>query len=368
MRFKFLRMWSLSMLAFSLSTFPPALFCLGISISASASDNLLTYSHSSFNEVVEVMQNEPYDPSNLPLIPIRVFKWAGNKLNFFVAQRSKEILIDKRDYRQVGVEKPIHPMGVGLTGKMVMLNSRWSGIFRGGIYSVVARASISQANPFKYKNDGSMQKRSTAMGIKVFSSVDNFTSGPTANAVFQNNLNGLLGEDGKPLNYLESAQTNEPGLSLSKIRNAYEVGTLFGVAFGSLTTKLDRMQQLPFINPQIRPVHSLAQFGEKNPSEIRVPIWVKISPVRQHQASDEKDFRLEIFRTLQMNGTIEYELFAADTKNSAQEIVWEKVGQLVFDRAILSKGVDQNLLFSHDALNSSMTEKKFTIPKAQKKD
>jgi len=35
---------------------------------------------------------------------------------------------------------------------------------------------------------------------------------------------------------------------------------------------------------------------------------------------------------------------------------------MTFTESILSEGVDQNLLFPHDALNSAFTKKKFTIP------
>ncbi len=90
------------------------------------------------------------------------------------------------------MEKPIHSMGVGLVGNLKMFPSQWSGIFKGGEFPVLARASISQGNPLKVKTDGSAQKRSAAMAIKVFTTVNPDEKVNTANAVFQNNLNGLL--------------------------------------------------------------------------------------------------------------------------------------------------------------------------------
>ena len=194
-----------------------------------------------------------------------MFKWIGNRLTFIVARRSREILKDKRDYRAVGMNKPIHPMGVGLTGTLSMQKSRWSGLFRGGTFPIIARASISQGNPFKFKSNGESQVRSTAMAIKVFSSLDPNAKVQTANAVFQNNLNGLLGRDGQPLNFLESPQTNQPGLHFSKIKHAYEIETLLGVAYGSIVSPRDHMSRIPFINPQIRPVHSWAEMGKPIP-------------------------------------------------------------------------------------------------------
>jgi hypothetical protein len=78
------------------------------------------------------------------------------------------------------------------------------------------------------------------------------------------------------------------------------------------------------------------------------------------------DFRLEITKSLERDGKIQFELFAADVQDSHGRIQWEAVGMLDFDRAILSEGVDQNLLFPHDSLNSSFTNEKFRIPKPSK--
>ncbi len=317
----------------------------------------------SFDEVVQVMKQEPYQASNLPLIPIQIFKWVGYRYSFFVGQRSREILQDKRDYRIVSVEKPIHPMGVGLTGKMFMTGSRFSGVFRGGVFPVVARASISQGNPLKLKTDGKMQVRSTAMGIKVFNAEG---QGPTANAVFQNDLNGLLGDDGQPLNYLQSSQTNQPGLSFKKMKEAYEFGTLIGVALGTVLTLKEYTRKLPFINPQIRPAHSWAQMGENDIRDVKVPVWVKITPVLQNAPLLEDDFRLEITKTMAADKRIDYEIHAADQLDPNGQIEWQKVGVVIFYQAILAKGVDQNLLFPHDSLNSSVTDKSFKVPEVSK--
>lgn len=323
-------------------------------------------SSATFREVIQVMERGAYDPAKLPVIPLRMFKWVGSKFSFFVANRSKEILRETRDFREVPMEKPIHPMGVGLVGRLKMMNSRWSGLFRGGEFPLVARASISQGNPFKYDQSGQMQVRSTAMAVKVFDVKNEAGESKTANAVFQNDLNGQLGRDGRPLNYLDSEQTNQPGLSFSKIRHAYEVHTLLGVAFGSLMNRHDHTSKVPFINPQIRPVHSWAEMGEVSPKDVRPPVWVKISPRRARSQVEESDFRLEISRTLEKDGELIFDLYAADQQDSRGRIQWELVGEMSFDRAILSEGVDKNLLFPHDGFNSRFTEEKFAIPPTRK--
>ncbi len=319
-------------------------------------------SHSSYNQVVEVMKGNPYDEKNLPIIPLQMFKWVGQKLNFFVATRSLEILKDKRDFREVGQNKPIHPMGVGLIGTIKMYKSRWTGIFRGGSFPIVARASISQGNPFKYDSKGKMQLRSTAMAIKIFGSVDPHIVAPTANAVFQNDLNGLLGKDRMPLNFLESSQTNQPDLDPSGINELYQVQTLIGVAYGSIFNSKDHTSKVPFINPRIRPVHSWAEMGETDPRAVKTPIWVKIVPRLSQVPIEENDFRLEIIETLKRDGNIVYDLFASDRQDGKGNIHWVEVGKINFNSSILSEKVDRNLLFPHDSFHSQFTGEKFKIP------
>ncbi len=319
-----------------------------------------------YKDVASVMRRKPYDLEHLPVIPLQMFRTVDGKGSFFVAERSREILTDKRDYRSRGLPKPIHAMGVGLTGELEMIPTRWSGLFRGGKFPVIARASISQGNPFKFDKNGQMQVRSTAMAIKVFPSADLKTETRTANAVFQNNLNGLLGTDGQPLNYLESTQTNQPGLDVTKINQPYQVETLMGVAYGALVNRNDHTSKMPFINPQLRPVHSWAEFGEKRPQDVHVPVWVKIEPRLKQATVSESDFRLEIWKTLKRDGVIEYAIFAADRQDEHGQIQWEPVGTLRMTEAFLSEGVDLNILFPHDTFNSVFTGQKFQIPDLEK--
>ncbi len=324
--------------------------------------NAVVATTSSFNEVLAVMESNSYPVAKPPLIPITMWKWFGKKLSFFVGQRSGEILKDTRDYRLTPMEKPIHSMGVGLVGNLKMFSSQWSGIFEGGDFPVLARASISQGNPLKLKTDGSAQKRSTAMAIKIFNTMNPDEKVNTANAVFQNNLNGLLNADGTALNFLESAQTNNPNVDFSKVKYSYEWLTLIGVALGSFRNPKDRTSKFPFINPQIRPVHSWGELGVEDPKNINTPTWVKIEPRNQAHSVEESDFRLEIQKSMEANGQIVYDVFASDTKNQSGEIQWQSVGELTYTRAILSEGVDKNLLFHHDSLNSKRSGIKFELP------
>ena len=95
-------------------------------------------------------------------------------------------------------------------------------------------------------------------------------------------------------------------------------------------------------------------------------MWVKIEPILSGPVIDQNDFRLEIIETLKRDGKIVYQVFAADQQDSAGRIQWEPVGTVTFHQYRVSSGVDQNLLFAHDSLNSKMTGQKFSIPKPSK--
>lgn len=317
--------------------------------------------HSSFNEVLKIMRQSPYTPDQLPVIHLQMWKWIGNKLSFFVGKRSGEILSRFQDYRVTPEEKPIHPMGIGLVGKLKIRPSQWSGAFSGGEFPVLARASISQDNPYQVNENGEPQKRSTAMAIKVFPTQNLNEKVQTANAVFQNNLNGLLASKEEALYFLQSSQTNQPDIDFTKIKKSYEFLTLIGVAIGALSHPRDKISRFPFINPQIRPVHSLAEMGVKNGEDVKTPIWIQIKP-KTMSPVEESDFRLEIYRTLERDGQIEYEVLVGDVRDDTGRIDWIPTGDLIFNEALLTEAVDKNLIFPHDKFHSEKTNRIFELP------
>ncbi len=253
-------------------------------------------------------------------------------------------------------------MGVGLVGRIKIFPTPWSGVFRGVDFPVIARASIIQGQPLKIDASGAVQKRSTAMAIKIFPSLDPKVPVKTLNAVFQNDLNGLKQADGRALDFLASPQTNHPSLDFSKISESYEWLTLIGVALGSIKTPRDRMARVPFINPQIRPVHSLAEWNEGDARAVKLPTWIQIRPRRSGNPVDRADFRAEIVDTLKQDGVIVYDLFAGSERDSLGRVQWRAIGELVFNEALATRAVDQNLLFPHDRLNSDFTGVDLTIP------
>ncbi len=319
---------------------------------------------SSYNQVLAQMKKEPYDYDHLPVQPITLFRMFGKSLlpRFNVATRSREILNDKRDFREVGEPKPIHPMGVGFEGRLKMLPSRWSGVFSGGEYPVLARASISQGNPYKSTASGQPQTRTAAIAIKIYGEANTDKPQPTANIVFNNDLNGILSSDGSPIDWTSVAMTNQPTFNALKIRKAYEVLTLIGVAYGSLTTQLDRLRNLPFINPLLRPVHSMSELGVKSAKDIRTPVWVMLKPSRDMKRVVGDDFRQELVETTKANGALIYDFFASDKLDALSHRVWEKVGELTLVNPMLSRGVDQNILFPHDSLKSAVTGLPLSMP------
>ena len=89
-----------------------------------------------YNEVLEAMKKEPYDVRSLPNIPLQMFRFMRDRMfDFFVGRRSTEFLVNGADYRQQSMVKPIHPMGVGVEGRITFKNTKYSGLLNGGLFS-----------------------------------------------------------------------------------------------------------------------------------------------------------------------------------------------------------------------------------------
>ncbi len=322
----------------------------------------------SYSEVLSIMEKGKYE-SELPITPITLFKFVAGKLkdSFFGLKRSNEILSQGLDYRLKGQVKPIHPNGVGMEGKVVFTNTKYSGLFSGSEFPALARFSISQENPHKKVKKSLFRKifnlpekdqaRSVSLALKVFPTNDKNKKVVTANAVFQNDLNGevLVDANGnKTNNFLDGVLTNQPRLDVRKIRKPYEVFTLIAVAISALKNPNDRLKKLPIINPQIRPLHQLGESQVISPSEVNTPIWMKIQ-VDSDERFDISDFREEINPENFSDGRLKYKVFLANEIDSNENIIWEEAGHLEFHRAIYSEGVDQNILFHHSSLTSDFT-------------
>lgn len=314
----------------------------------------------SYNEVLEVMKQGPYDIRRLPTIPLQMFRFFRKGIvDFFVGRRSVEILKKGLDYRSVGMNKPIHPMGIGVEGKMVFKKTRFSGAFAGGEFPLLGRMSISQGNPVKFKKrtwfqqllgkPANQENRSVAAAFKIFNTDNPNEKTVTANALFQNDLNGEKLDD-----YISGVMTNQPQINFLKIRKLYEVFTLLGVAKGALTNPNDLKKSFPYMNPQLRPLHQFAEMGVEDPADVVTPKWIKIQAQEGQEVVVRDDFREELAETVSQKG-LRYDVFLADSVDENGEIVWESAGHIDFENTILSEGVDKNLLFHHDGLRSPFT-------------
>lgn len=311
----------------------------------------------SYNEVLAQMEKGRYEKDDLPTIPLQMFRFFKKGLmDFFVGRRSKEILTKGADFREVGQNKPIHPMGVGVKGRIHFKETKYSGLFSGGDFPILGRFSISQGNPVKKKQRTWLQRlmgkpasdenRSVAAALKVFPTENPNEKVVTANAVFQNDLNGELLE-----NYIDGVMTNQPQLNFLKIRKSYEIFTLLGVAKGALSNPNDLKKSFPYINPQVRPLHQFAEMGVSDPADVVVPTWIKIQAVDGQEIKKADDFRNELDETISQDG-LRYQIFLSDSVDEQGEIIWEEAGEITLEESILSEGVDKNLLFYHDALRS----------------
>lgn len=314
----------------------------------------------SYDDVLSIMKKEPYQLDRLPTIPLQMFRFFKDRIiDFFVGRRSFEILTRTSDYRIEGMNKPIHPMGIGVEGVMTFKKTRFSGAFSGGSFPMLGRLSISQGNPSKFKGrtwfqsllgkPASEENRSVAAAFKLFPTQDKSEKVITANAVFQNDLNGEKLE-----NYIDGVMTNQPQLNVLKIRKLYEVFTLVGVAKGALSSPNDVKASFPFINPQVRPLHQYAEMGVDDPKDVVVPKWIKIQAVEDQKILKSDDFRMELEETIKQKG-LKYIIYLADSTDKNNEIIWEEAGLIDISNSILSRSVDRNLLFYHDGLRSPFT-------------
>lgn len=312
----------------------------------------------SYNQVYEKMIQEPYGYMNLPVIPLQMVKFFGEKIfDFFVGTRSEEILKEGADFRQQSQKKPIHLMGIGVTGYIEFDSTKYTGLMRGGRFPIIGRLSLSQGNPFKHRidDDGkkiqSLEKQpcSVAFAIKAFKTDDLNEKVVTANAVFQNDLNGeFLG------NYLDGVLTNQPGIDFSKVDENYEWLTLLGVVKGTISNPSDRTDKFPFVNPQIRPIHQWTEAGESDYSLVKTPTWLKLQLNEEVQIVERDDFCKELYDTLEVNNIV-YDIYEGNDPAKDQPIKWNKVGRMVFEKGYMTKAIDQNLLFFHSSLRSSKT-------------
>lgn len=314
----------------------------------------------SYDEVLEIMKRNPYEIQRLPTIPLQMFRFFKDRIvDFFVGRRSVDILTRTSDYRQMGMNKPIHPMGIGVEGVMSFKKTRFSGAFSGGSFPMLGRLSISQGNPSKFKKrtwfealsgrPARAENRSVAAAFKLFPTQDKKEKVITANAVFQNDLNGE-----KLDNYVDGVMTNQPRLNFLKIRKLYEVFTLIGVAKGALSSPNDLKASFPYMNPQLRPLHQYAEMGVEDPADVVVPKWIKIQTVEDQTVFKSDDFRVELDETIKGNG-LKYKVYLADSTDENDQIIWEEAGMIDINKSILSEAVDKNLLFFHDGLRSPFT-------------
>ena len=66
------------------------------------------------------------------------------------------------------------------------------------------------------------------------------------------------------------------------------------------------------------------------------------------------DFREELDESIKQR-PLRYTIFLGDEVDENGEIIWEESGEMVFEKSILAKGVDENVLFYHSGLRSDYT-------------
>lgn len=327
----------------------------------------------SYEDVLTAMIANPYDYSNLPTIPIINFNFQTGE--YEVGNRSRDILRERHVILNEYRRKPIHPMGIPVSGSMTFFKSnKYSGVFRGGTFPILSRFSISQGNPSRFEPRSQMQislnrtpspqVRSVTMGILLFDpNVASDQVSPIVSLVLQNDLNGKVNENtGQADYFLDETVLNKPEFDprglLPPTGRIYQYGTLGGVFFGALQTPFELTEAdaqgieatTLGVDPLLRPPHGFANFGENDPSKIRPPVWMKFVPRASNPPLIKMDdFRQEIYESLIQNGPRTYDIYVSDTFNSlTKDKIWEHAGFFTVDNAYLpSAGSDMGMIVPH---------------------
>ncbi|MBF0362399.1 MAG: hypothetical protein HQK49_15385 [Oligoflexia bacterium] len=322
----------------SLSILP--LFCLlgGVMhVHAKADDS--NYQGSVFKDVWEVVCSDPYQQLPNREVTFRSFFSRGVNLLTQAALRT----INSHQDLLPPFEKLVHANGVCLKGQWIIdEENRYSGYFKNGSNAlIITRASVA----LSYTTRG--HYRGFGFAGKIFPTDDEFSNDKfkTANFFAIDDLAGTMIP-----NYTNAVMTNEPAISLRP------ADIFIAPVAAAATLAFLRAD----INPGIRQLYEISELRTKNETitnrreKIITPKWMKIYADKETIAVDEKDFRNEIIKQIDLNGKLTFNIAVASNQNLLGQKDWKTIGRIEFTDVVASSSCDTRLHFHHPVFRANL--------------
>ncbi len=324
------------------------------------SDEDRVYAGSRFRDVVEAVFANPYQrvwgaagEPPLPKFEVTLGSVVDGEAPFShtstFQQASERALDSGADLRwgpdRQGFRRRLHPNAVCLTGRWrITAATEYSGYFTQGSEAlVVARYSTCCSETRRGHT------RSLSLVGKLFPTLDADHETPlrTANFITQEDIGGA-----KTATINDAELRNAPDVTLLRRGTGAPVLLKTGVVFG-------RVDQ----QPTIRQLYPIAELGLAPGQLTRAPEFMRlvVSPGQPVIAGDEIDFRDEVMAQIFDRGdpvpkrTLTFDIDVTDTGSSSGTSFrlrrtfehWRRIGQIVFDNAVVSHNGDAVLHFNH---------------------
>jgi hypothetical protein len=319
-----------------------AILSLGICLIPVASFAAESYEGSSFNEVLNIIQDVGFTPKSkiekqefsvyaenfLPQYPVNsssIFSGDSEGL-----QRDAQRTVNERFDYYDRLAKKLHPNGVCVSGEWIIKKkTQYTGLFATASRGLfIGRISVSLGDTT------TDDQRGFGFAGKVFPTMDPNQVVSTGNFFTVDVLMGTRLDHA-----LDAKTTNEPetGFKLSLIG--------LGLRIASALSTADE-------NPGFRPLTQVASIGVVAPNSVVEPHWIRLVASGNLRRNDEPDFRNEIIQALDENKGLKYFIEVSETtKDRNATSGWLRIGEINLDSAQVSYGCDRRLHFAHPKLN-----------------
>jgi hypothetical protein len=318
------------------------------------------YEGSRYAEVREAIFSNPYqavwgDAANVPLPVYNVTLWSVLRglLSFgkrYIFQQATARAVDSHaDLRwgpdRKGFRRLLHPNGVCLTGKWrINESSPYSGYFRAGSEALLIGRYSTCCTETRRGHT-----RSLALVGKLYPTTDLNHAQPLRTASFITQQD-IAGEDTDCIN--DAEVRNAPDVHAWRRGSGVPVLLVTGLVFQHVDKE-----------PSQRQLYQIAELGKAADEPTRTPKYMRLRVARDQPriAGEALDFRDEVMAqifdrgnpTPQRSLTFDIEVSDEGTASGpsvAQHVAisnWRRLGQLVFDDAVVSYNGDFVLHFNH---------------------